>query len=238
MGRRSTLRLDIGRDVEYERGVAWQRRNHQRVLAARETISQLEAIALLEHRPVYTLGRRADGAHILASQDEIAARGASVARTDRGGDVTFHGPGQLVVYPVLDLRARRLGAIDYVRLLEECAIKTLASFQIEGIRDVGRPGVWTEWRGGLAKVAAVGVRITHGISLHGLALNYQIDLEWFEAIVPCGIPDARVASLHLLRGRDVSFEETSTAFGRAFEDAFQVHLDRADSSGLMTGAAA
>lgn len=215
IARRAVLveRLGLAR---YDEGLAWQ---HDR--AERVRTGQPETVALLEHPPVYTLGIRGDPAHVLASAEWLAARGARVVRTDRGGDVTFHGPGQLVVYPILDLRARGLGPADYVHALETCVIATAAACGVRAARVPGRPGVWV----GNTKLAAVGVRIRGGVSTHGLALNVATDLRWFDAIVPCGIADAGVTSLARELGRACPpAEEVASAFLDAFAETFAAHL--------------
>ena len=153
-----------------------------------------EYLALLEHPPVYTMGRRGGRRSLLVSDAELQARGAPVVDSDRGGDITFHGPGQLIAYPILDLRARALGAVDYMRCLEAAIIDTLAAFAVRAERVPGRPGVWV----GDEKIAAVGVRVRRGVSRHGVALNVVTDLAWFDAIVPCGISGAGVTSLDRL----------------------------------------
>jgi lipoate-protein ligase B len=203
--RESTLaRLGL---VSYDAGLSWQRRAADALRAGGP-----EAVALLEHTPVYTLGVRADPRHLLVASEQLATRGAQVVATDRGGDVTFHGPGQLVVYPVLDLRARGLGPGAYVRALEATVIEALRGFGVTGERATGRPGVWV----GGAKLAAVGVRIRDGVSTHGLALNVRTDLRWFDAIVPCGIADAGVTSLAALLGEGAPLLE---AAGEAVAEA-------------------
>jgi lipoate-protein ligase B len=139
-----------------------------------------------------------------------------VVEVDRGGDVTFHGPGQLVAYPILDLRARGILPGDYVRRLEQVAIEALQVFGIAGERVAGRPGVWA----GGSKIAAIGVRVQGGVTTHGFALNVSTDLAWFDAIVPCGLADATVTSMAALLGaappiRDVE-DAVIDAFGRTF----------------------
>jgi lipoate-protein ligase B len=175
-----------------------------------------ETLAIVEHPPVYTFGRRPRPDHLLVGVDELRARGADVVESDRGGDVTFHGPGQLVVYPILHLRERGLGPVEYVRFLEETASRALWDFDIEGERVAGRPGVWV--RG--AKIASVGVRIQGGISTHGLALNVETDLAWFEAIVPCGIRGASVTSVERVLGSSPGVEAMANACVAAFEEVF------------------
>ena len=182
--------------------------------------SEGEALALLEHPPVYTLGARGDDSHLLATPQALAAFGAEVVRTDRGGNVTFHGPGQLVAYPILNLRGRGVGAASYVRALEAIMIEAVARFGVRGERVRGRPGVWVDG----AKLAAVGVRVSRGISRHGLALNVSTDLEWFARIVPCGIPDIEATSLERLLGAAPAMREVEDALAEAFEREFGCRL--------------
>jgi len=174
----------------------------------------------MEHAPVFTFGRRARYEHLLAQPDELQARGATIVESDRGGDVTFHGPGQLVAYPILDLRSRRLGPRDYVCRLEETVLQTLLACGVQGERWPGRPGVWVD----AAKIAAVGVRIHAGVSTHGIALNVTTDLSWFEAIVPCGIPDAKVTSLAQLGDPCPGLPIIIDRFSQAFSDVFECDL--------------
>ncbi|HLF72368.1 MAG TPA: lipoyl(octanoyl) transferase LipB [Dehalococcoidia bacterium] len=186
-----------------------------------------ETLALLQHTPVYTLGRNARRDNLLVDVETLQARGAGVVDADRGGDVTFHGPGQLVAYPILNLRNRGIGAVDYVRRLEAVVIETLSRFGLRGERVAGRPGVWVcgaEALGAAAvqggrrssKVAAIGVRISGGVSTHGLALNIDPDLAWFDAIVPCGLADASVTSM----ARELGYAPTIAAVEAAMIDAF------------------
>ena len=161
------------------------------------------------------------------SADELAARGADLEQVDRGGDITFHGPGQLVAYPILDLRCRGLRAGDYVRALEATVIDALGRWGVAARRLPGRPGVWTAPArpdGTPEKIAAVGVRIRRGVSTHGLALNVSVDLGWFDAIVPCGIRDAGVTSLERALGRPVPPGEAEAALAAAFERRFDAAL--------------
>jgi lipoyl(octanoyl) transferase len=200
----------LGR-LSYGRAEAWQRATAEDVRGGGP-----ERLALLEHHPVYTLGARADRTHLLIPEAELAHRGASLVAADRGGDITFHGPGQLVAYPILDLRARGLRAADYVRALEDVAIACVAAFGVEAGRRSGARGAWV----GADKLAAVGVRIDRGISRHGLALNVSTDLAWFDSIVPCGIEDAGVTSLALELGEAPPMDAVIEAFAGAFEGVF------------------
>jgi lipoyl(octanoyl) transferase len=206
--------------VPYEPALAWQRAASEGVRSG----ARGEALAILQHQPVYTVGARGGRRHLLADPLELEARGARVLDVDRGGDVTFHGPGQLVAYPILDLRpdARAMRAGDYVRALEQVVIETVAACGVRGERVAGRPGVWAG--SPPAKLAALGVRIERGVSRHGLALNVSTNLEWFEAIVPCGIADAEVTSLERLLGGAPPFEAVVDAFLDAFAHVFDSDL--------------
>lgn len=186
--------LHLGR-VDYAEALALQRQlvefRHQGRIA--------NTLLLLEHPPVLTLGRNSVRENILASDDLLAQRGVAVHEINRGGDVTYHGPGQLVGYPIVDLRSftPRLGAVDYVRKLEEVLIRACASYGVITQRISRRTGVWTVPGGSIPekKIAALGVHISRGITSHGFALNVTTDLRDFELIVPCGIADRAVTSL-------------------------------------------
>lgn len=159
-------------------------------------------LLLLEHPPVYTVGRFATGGSMLISEPQAAALGAELFRVDRGGDVTFHGPGQLVGYPIFGLGPKP-DVVGHVRRIEEALIGVLADLGIEAWREDGFTGVWTAQ----GKVAAIGVRTARRVTMHGFALNVATDLAWFGHIVPCGIPDRPVASIAEILGRQVSIEE-------------------------------
>lgn len=173
-----------------------------------------EIVVLLEHLPVYTQGRRGGREHVLASL------AAPIVDTDRGGDVTFHGPGQLVVWPILRLRERGIGVARYVRGLEQVALDTAAQFGVEADRVRGRPGVWIDSR----KLASVGVRVQSGVSRHGLALNCDVDLSWFEGIRACGIVGGVATSLSAETGDRVTVAECLPVLERAVADVFQLRL--------------
>jgi lipoyl(octanoyl) transferase len=181
-----------------------------------------DVLLLLEHPPVITLGRNADANNVVASRELLAARGVELFECDRGGDVTFHGPGQLVGYPIFDLRAftPRIGAVEYVRRVEEALIRTCADFAIEAERIAGLTGVWTE--GG--KVAAIGVHISRGVTSHGFALNVSTDLDYFQLIVPCGIAGRPVTSLARQGGREPSLDEAAQSVARNFGLVFRSPL--------------
>lgn len=210
--------------VAYDEALAWQQARAEAV----RTGAALEALAVLQHPPVYTLGMRGERRHVLATPEALAARGAGLVPTDRGGDVTFHGPGQLVAYPILDLRRRELGPATYVRMLETVLIDTLARFGIEAGRVPGRPGVWAEE----SKVAALGVRVRGGVCTHGVALNVSTDLGWFDAIVPCGIADAGVTSMERLLGVAPPHQAVEDAFIEAFARVFGLRVTSLEVAGV------
>src|SRR3990170_3044904 len=164
-------------------------------------------LIVLEHPPTYTLGVRARTEHLLLTEEALARLGAAVHRVDRGGDVTFHGPGQLVGYPIFRLSHWGQGPLWYVRRLEAALIDTLSAFGVRAGRVQGRPGVWV----GNEKVAAIGVRISRGVTSHGFALNVAPDLSYFQHIVPCGLPDAGATSMACLVGRAPAMAEVMEA---------------------------
>lgn len=150
-----------------------------------------DRLLLLEHFPVYTIGRGGDAANMLATPERLREIGAELIRIDRGGDITFHGPGQLVAYPIVELRDP-LDLRRYVRILEAAVIGTAAAFGVEAAHLDGLPGIWVN---GERKLAAIGVRVKRGVTTHGLALNVNTELRWFDEMIPCGIPDKEVTSL-------------------------------------------
>jgi lipoyl(octanoyl) transferase len=153
-----------------------------------------DTLLLVEHEPVYTLGRNASEKNVLASETELVRHGIRIVRTDRGGDVTYHGPGQIVGYPIISLRERGKGPVWYVSQLEAVLVLVLQNFGLNPVLDSKRRGVWI----GNDKIAAIGVRITRGITMHGFALNVVTDLSNYRWIIPCGIQDRGVTSMHLL----------------------------------------
>ena len=181
----------------------------------REDSSQ-EYLVFVEHPSVVTLGRRADRANVLVNEAELRRRGVALHETSRGGDVTYHGPGQIVGYPIIDLNRHRIGVRDYMRKLEEVIIRTLARFEIDGERVAGLTGVWTA-RG---KVAAIGVAIRRWVTYHGFALNVNTDLSHFGVITPCGIPDKPVTSMAQVLGRDVDEAEVHRVLELHFRHVF------------------
>jgi lipoyl(octanoyl) transferase len=185
-----------------------------------------DTLILLEHPPVYTAGRRWKADHIVWTEERIRAAGAELRFIDRGGSLTFHGPGQLVGYPVLDLGPRP-DALRFVRDLEDVVIRASADVGVALARSEVQTGVWS----GSRKVCAIGVRLMRmRVSLHGFALNCTTDLSRYDAIVPCGLADEGVTSLSELSGREISVDEMAPIVARRFEDVFGVRLEERDLS--------
>ncbi|MBS0187014.1 MAG: lipoyl(octanoyl) transferase LipB [Planctomycetes bacterium] len=188
----------LGR-LAYEPAYRAQLEAHARVLAARgDGPASAGELLLVEHEPVITISNRSSGsANLLATPELLARAGVSLAQTDRGGDITYHGPGQLVAYPILDLNRLNLGLHEYMRLLEETVIAVCGRFGVPAVRDPGATGVWTVDAEGTpkAKIAAMGVRVRKWVSMHGLAINVSTNLEHFRLIVPCGLAGRPVTSL-------------------------------------------
>jgi lipoyl(octanoyl) transferase len=220
----------------------------QQVVAARKQDLIGDTLLLLEHPPVLTLGRNAHRSNVLLSDDSLAQRGVEVHEINRGGDVTYHGPGQLVGYPILDLRGDlpgkkgpHLGPVDYVRLLEEVLIRTCGDFGVMTQRICKLTGVWTLAGGSIRekKIAAIGVHVSQGITSHGFALNVTTDLRDFEWIVPCGLTDREVTSLELEADADrqptmeAALNSAARNFGRVFERQV-LRIDSLDELFAMT----
>lgn len=183
-----------------------------------------DTLILLEHPPVYTAGRTSRDEHVMWTEDRIRAAGAELHFVDRGGSLTFHGPGQLVGYPIIDLGSRP-EALDHVRRLEAVVILAAADIGVSLHRSDVQTGVWSGHR----KVCAIGVRLMRmRVSLHGFAVNCTTDLSWFDAIVPCGLANEGVTSLSQLAGRRVTVDEMAPIVARRFEDVFDIRLEPVD----------
>lgn len=193
----------------------------QRGLAqARQAGAIPDVLLLLQHPPTYTIGRRGRRQDVLLTEDELARRGIAVYEVDRGGEVTYHGPGQMVGYPILDLQAQGRDVHRYLRGLEEVLIQALADLGIASGRWPGYTGVWV----GQEKIAAIGVHISRWVTWHGFALNLNTDLSYFDHIIPCGIPDKSVTSVARLLGRPVSWNDAAQAILRGFSQQFHLTL--------------
>ncbi len=207
--------VDCGR-MPYGRAWALQRA----LLAARQAGRVPDTVLLVEHAPVITVGRAGRAANILMPREALEARGVEVYDVERGGDVTYHGPGQLVGYPILNLRALDEDVVRYVRLLEATLIAALGTWGIGAERVRGYPGVWV----GEAKIAAIGVAVKRKVTMHGFALNVDPDLSHFELINPCGLGKP-VTSMARLLGRPVSLGEVRPEVSRVFGETFDVTLE-------------
>ena len=193
--------IDLGR-IGYAQAYERQEAEAAAVLADREAGKpRIGTLFVLEHDPVITVSRRAGAAgHVLGSPQALAAHGVQVRETDRGGDVTYHGPGQLVGYAILDLNLLKLGLHEYMRLLEQTVIDAAATWGVVGERDPSATGVWVRQGESSAKLCAFGVRVRRWVSMHGLGLNVNPDMSHFDLIVPCGLAGRSVTSLAQLLG--------------------------------------
>jgi lipoyl(octanoyl) transferase len=207
---------------------AWdlQRQLFQSVIAEKEE----DTLLLVEHPHVYTFGRGADRssngelANFLLTEEKLRAIGAEKFEIERGGDVTYHGPGQLVGYPILNLAHFKEDLGWYLRALEETIIEVLRTYSIPGFRIAGRTGVWTGEAGQEEKICAIGVRSSRWCTMHGFAFNVNTDLSYFQHIVPCGIRDRGVTSLEKLLGHSVDMKEVRERYRTAFESVFEVSI--------------
>jgi lipoyl(octanoyl) transferase len=214
--------------VEYDAALALQ----QQLVEDRRTGRIGDTLLLLEHPPVITLGVRTRGrpSNVIASSDELHSAGVTVVETGRGGDVTYHGPGQLVGYPIFDLRPDRCDVHQYVRDLEEALIIAVRRFGVTGGRITGLTGIWVGPPGREDKLAAIGVRISRWITSHGFALNVSTDLKNFRLIVPCGIADRGVTSLEHLVGRQVPMSVVEDAVVEGVRSVFHSSALEGDRS--------
>ena len=223
--------------VDYATGLRLQ----QQLVALRKEEKIGDVLLLLEHSPVITVGRNAKAANIVASPEVLAHRGVELFECDRGGDVTFHGPGQIVGYPIFDLRGhaspdgkrKTLGVIEFVRRLEEVLIRTCADFAIPTKRIPGLTGVWTE--PSESKLAAIGVHISRFVTSHGVALNVNTDLSYFNLIVPCGITTKPVTSMQQELGRPLDLNAVAESISRNFGTVFQSQILWVDTLDALLG---
>lgn len=179
-----------------------------------------------EHPPVYTLGKSGDEAHVLISKEELAKRNIGYYPTNRGGDITFHGPGQVVGYPILDLEKYYTDIGKYLRSLEEVIIRVLALYGLKGDRSPGETGVWLDPDNKMKarKICAMGVRCSRWVTMHGFALNVNTNLDYFTMIVPCGIPDKQVTSLEKELGQALNMETVKQQIKEKFAEVFESNL--------------
>jgi lipoyl(octanoyl) transferase len=225
--------------VDYDTATKLQ----QQLVALRKEGRIGDVLLLLEHKPVITLGRNAKAANVVASPEFLKQRGVELCECDRGGDVTFHGPGQIVGYLILDLRGfassegkrKSLGVIEFVRRLEEVLIRTCADCGIATKRVPGLTGVWTDAEHEEAKLAAIGVHISRFVTSHGFALNVNTDLSYFNLIIPCGITSKRVTSMQKELGREVESNAVAESISRNFGVVFQSQILWVDTLDALLG---
>jgi lipoyl(octanoyl) transferase len=179
-----------------------------------------DTLILTEHPHTYTLGKTADDKHLLADQEFLRVNGISVFKIDRGGDITYHGPGQLVGYPILDLHQHYLDVHRFLRDLEEVIIRVLAAYELLGRRETGLTGVWVNG----AKVCAIGIKVSRWITMHGFAFNVNTNLSYFGHIVPCGITDRTVTSMQQLLNRSLDLAEVEKKVVEKFGEVFDIEL--------------
>ena len=191
-----------------------------------------DALLILEHNPVITIGKSGKPENVLVSEAELAGRGISLFFSDRGGDVTYHGPGQLVVYPVINLKKGDKDAHKYVYDLEETAIRTLSDFSITGCRDETHAGIWVD----NSEIAAIGIGLKKWVTMHGIALNVNVDLKPFSLINPCGFTDRKAVSMSGLLSGDIPMEEVTGKFLARFSEVFDVELLPAENRVFAGGA--
>lgn len=228
---------DLGK-MEYQKAWDYQEELLQENIKVKSVVHRSESVVnplelptkhhllLVEHPPVYTLGKSGKLEHVLINEQERAEKGIQFFQTNRGGDITFHGPAQIVGYPILDLEKFYTDIGRYLRELEEVIILTLAEYGIEAGRSTGETGVWIDAyiKGKERKICAMGVRCSRWVTMHGFALNVNTDLNYFNHIIPCGIQNKKVTSIKEELGREVDFEEVKEKLKKNFEKVFQVEL--------------
>jgi len=209
--------------------VAWELQEDllQSIIQQKRNKKETKSYLLFcQHPHVYTLGKSGDPKNLLLTKDGLKKNNADFYKINRGGDITYHGPGQLVVYPVFDLDNFFTDIHKYLRFLEEVVIEVLLHFNLRGVRVAGATGVWLSVDGGQKKICAMGVRASRWVTMHGLAFNVSVDLGYFKNIIPCGIENKGVTSLEGVLGRDVSMSSVEEVFKSAFKRVFDVSLKR------------
>jgi len=222
------LQVDLGL-IGYAE--AWELQ--KRVAAARKADAIEDALLLCEHPHVITLGRSGKRENLLASEHVLRQKGVEFHASDRGGDITYHGPGQIVGYPILNLGAIRRDVVWYVRILEEAMIRATAEFGITAERVAGKTGIWVRAGSTEEKLAAIGVRISRWVTSHGFAYNVSTDLRNFDLIVPCGIADRKATSLEKLLGRSVEQKEVAPRIAKHLGELLGLEMKEATKRELM-----
>lgn len=221
--------VDLGL-IGYAEAYALQKR----VVAARKADGIGDVLLLCEHTPVITQGRNGKREHLLVSENVLRQRNMEFYETSRGGDITYHGPGQLVGYPILNLGAIRKDVVWYVRMLEEVMIRTTAEFGMEAYRVEGKTGIWVAVASGVEeKLGAIGVHISRWVTSHGLAYNVSTDLRNFDLIVPCGIAGRKAASLEKLLERAVNLKEVAPQISKHFGEVFGLEMQESSRDALL-----
>ncbi|MCX8277813.1 MAG: lipoyl(octanoyl) transferase LipB [Dehalococcoidia bacterium] len=226
--------IDYGSALELQRALLDQRKSGEIP----------DSLLLLEHTQVVTLGRRADDSHLVTNRSGLKSAGIEIFETDRGGEATYHGPGQLIGYPIIDVRVAKLGPVTYVRMLEKTIIETLTEYGVDAHLVDGETGVWVD---GIPnekrdphtnpagkKIAAIGVRISGGVTMHGFALNVSTDLSYFQHIIPCGMPDLPFTSIELEIGESAYVRECATSISRKLSANIQRNLVWIEESDLSS----
>jgi len=219
--------MEYGEAWKYQEELLLQNTSIKSDAAKNDTVAETtHHLLFCEHPPVFTLGKSGKEEHVLISKEELLKRNIGYYPTNRGGDITFHGPGQVVGYPILDLERFYRDIGKYLRALEEVIILTLAHYGINGERSQGETGVWidTGIKIKARKICAMGVRCSRWVTMHGFALNVNTDLTYFNSIVPCGIPDKQVTSLSKELGADLDMEEVKNIIKINFENVFECKL--------------
>src|ERR1700719_747753 len=236
------LTIDLG-VIGYAEAYTLQKR----MVAARKAEAIEDVLVLCQHRHVITQGRSGKREHLLVGEQVLGQKGVEFYETSRGGDVTYHGPGQIVGYPIINLGAIRRDVVWYVRMLEEVMIRASNDFGVAGVREAGKTGVWTEPRFELTpapvsersesgdrteKIGAIGIHISRWVTSHGFAYNVSTDLRFFDLIVPCGIAGRKATSLEKLLGRGVDFGEVTTRLTKHFGEVFGLNMQQASRAEL------
>lgn len=213
-------------ETDYQRTLTLQ---HQLAAARKEKRLKSDLVLLLEHPSVFTLGRRGGWSNLIVSRDFLAQKCVEVVQVERGGDITFHGPGQIVAYPIINLRANRLAVTEYVHGLEQVMINTAARFGVEAARNDLNRGVWV----GIRKLGSIGIAIRHGITFHGLAFNVNPDLTPFEWIRPCGLRHVGVTSLAREGRRLINATDARAILIDQFKSVFKLELQATNLKSLL-----
>ncbi len=218
--------VSFNKPISYQAGLDMQRR----ILKARQENRIPDTVLILQHDPVVTLGNRGRDNYLLKTEEEYSAMGIDLFHAERGGDVTYHGPGQWVLYPILHLGGNEADSHGYLSNLEETAIRTLEDFGVKGFRKEGKSGAWTE----AGKIAAIGFRLKKWVSFHGMSFNVSLDLSGFQTIVPCGLVGEPVASLKTILGDACpGMDQVRDSLLNHFSKVCNRDLERFDSEGEL-----